>query len=50
MFDVHIVNRRNGFETRLNYNVTDYLCFSSGLCRNEDHHCHVPTIFLLYEN
>ena len=41
-------NRREfeGVKTHWNYNISHYLCFCSGLCRNEDLHCHVLIVFL----
>ena len=41
-----IVNRREGLENHYNYNVSHYLSFCSGLCRNEDLHRHVIIVFL----
>ena len=48
LFQQHhtIVNRRKSLETRYNYNISHYLCFCSGLCRNKDLYRHVPIVFL----
>ena len=41
-----VVNRIDGLETHKGYNISHYLCFCSGLCRNEDLYRYVLIVFL----
>ena len=41
-----IVNRVDGLETHQKNNITNSLCFCSGLCKNKVLHRHVRIVFL----